>query len=389
MREFDSIVLSIVIAIILSSIATCSFLLFSPAKYIGENKTSIKYFQCLFIFLAIDYVLVVFANMFPWTLSALIKSVNFFFIANLLYYAFKARFGCKITFYKTPSFWLGAILFYFLSANYHLIFPDLATYFHKPFYISNMINIAAVIVSLVASLKLLIKNKKSPKVSVLTITGIGTILVLATYLFFTPFIFSSYKLYVSYAAIGTMLIIVIFIGTILTMFMNDLVELHRTQSITDAMTGVYNRRFFTEQSEILLSAAKRKNEALTILICDIDKFKNVNDTYGHDVGDLAIIEFSKTLKATLRTEDLFARFGGEEFVALLPGIELEKALLAAERLRKNTELISIPTSQGDITFTASFGVSDCTTSGISEGLKNADNALYQAKTSGRNQVAVT
>ncbi|MGJ8679645.1 GGDEF domain-containing protein [Paraglaciecola sp.] len=185
-----------------------------------------------------------------------------------------------------------------------------------------------------------------------------------------------------------MLIIVIFIGTILTMFMNDLVVLHRTQSVTDAMTGVFNRRYFSEQSQILLSAAKRKNEALTILICDIDKFKNVNDTYGHDVGDLAIIEFSKTLKATLRAEDLFARFGGEEFVALLPGIELEKALLAAERLRKNTELISIPTSQGDITFTASFGVSDCTTSGISEGLKNADNALYQAKTNGRNQVAV-
>ncbi len=177
-------------------------------------------------------------------------------------------------------------------------------------------------------------------------------------------------------------------SALLVSFLNDQVIQNQKDSVTDAMTGLFNRRYLMQQGDVILSLTHRHKNPASVMICDIDKFKNVNDKYGHDIGDKAIIKFADTLKNTVRQEDLLARFGGEEFVVLMPATTLQDAQLLAERLREETEKIKIRTEGEVITFTASFGVSEVTSSILDEEIKMADKALFDAKKSGRNQVCL-
>ncbi len=163
-------------------------------------------------------------------------------------------------------------------------------------------------------------------------------------------------------------------------------------AVTDPLTGLYNRRYFTSASSDILSIAKRKQENLALIMIDIDKFKNINDTYGHKVGDEALIEFANILNKTQRQSDITCRFGGEEFVILLPETDIEGATKVAHKLRKNTEELSIILdSNKSIKFTISLGVSSVDLEkevNIELALHRADNALYDAKNGGRNCVVI-
>jgi len=161
---------------------------------------------------------------------------------------------------------------------------------------------------------------------------------------------------------------------------------------TDYMTKLYNRRYFTSMSIHTLELSKRNLQDLSIIILDIDKFKNVNDTYGHNVGDEAIISLANKLKSIQRKSDIICRFGGEEFVILLPNTSKDDAILIAENIRKEVETltISLDNSQ-ELKFTISLGVSDIdiqNENNIEDGLKRADDALYEAKNNGRNKVCI-
>jgi len=161
-------------------------------------------------------------------------------------------------------------------------------------------------------------------------------------------------------------------------------------SITDPITKLYNRRYFTTASNDILSIAKRQKEKLSLIIIDIDKFKNINDTYGHKVGDDVLIEFANILKSTQRKSDITCRFGGEEFVILLPETDIELATEVAQNLRKKTENLSINLDESrSIKFTISLGISNVdieNEKNIELALHRADNALYEAKNGGRNCV---
>ena len=152
----------------------------------------------------------------------------------------------------------------------------------------------------------------------------------------------------------------------------------------DSLTKLANRRALEETLERAISFARRTAQSMCLILCDIDHFKVVNDTYGHATGDEVLSTFAKLLVKSCRREDTAARFGGEEFVLLLPNTRLDGGVEIAERIRQNMDQIGL---EGGTTLTASFGVAECRIDDTSETLiARADQALYSAKESGRDKV---
>ena len=161
-------------------------------------------------------------------------------------------------------------------------------------------------------------------------------------------------------------------------------------SVTDPLTGIYNRRHFDLSAEQFLKISKRTAENLSIIIMDIDFFKKVNDTYGHSVGDDVLVKLSVKLRELSRKSDVLCRYGGEEFIILLPKTDLEGAVNFAEKIREQTLLIAISTDKDEhFTITLSLGVSQVDyekDESIKVAIDKADKALYRAKNSGKNRV---
>lgn len=156
----------------------------------------------------------------------------------------------------------------------------------------------------------------------------------------------------------------------------------------DPLTHVYNRRHFYTLAEVEIHRSLRSQLPFSVILVDIDYFKSINDKYGHKAGDEALIHFTKICIQNLRKVDIFARFGGEEFVILLPEADLEQAKETAERIRKIVESTVLNIDEHQIKITASFGVS--TFKGSPDTLdlllQKSDEALYAAKNTGRNRV---
>jgi diguanylate cyclase (GGDEF)-like protein len=156
----------------------------------------------------------------------------------------------------------------------------------------------------------------------------------------------------------------------------------------DQMTGIYNRGSFFSNAMALVSLYARKERSISLLLIDLDHFKIINDKYGHQAGDIVLKEFAQTIKGQLRNYDLFGRYGGEEFIILLPDTDLDTAHEIAERLRDKTEHSTADIDKG-IPYTISIGgisiVPDQETT-IEMLLGLTDKALYQAKEGGRNRV---
>ncbi len=158
----------------------------------------------------------------------------------------------------------------------------------------------------------------------------------------------------------------------------------------DPLTGAYNRRYFDEQSRIECARSHRYGQSLAILMIDLDKFKQVNDTHGHAAGDEVLKTIVQIGTKALRKSDVLARFGGEEFVVLLPHADIKEATMLANRLRKNIEEAEIKAGELELRVTVSIGVSiqAADESDITEMLSRADQAMYNAKHGGRNRVEV-
>jgi diguanylate cyclase (GGDEF)-like protein/PAS domain S-box-containing protein len=168
-------------------------------------------------------------------------------------------------------------------------------------------------------------------------------------------------------------------------------EALRAQSTKDPLTGLYNRRYLQEMLEREVRRAIRAEQALGILILDLDHFKTFNDTYGHEAGDTVLREAASFLGRSVRAEDFVCRYGGEEFVVVLPTADLHAAEARAERIRaKLRELVVVHNGRSVGSITASIGVAALPNHGTSEKdlLQAADAALYRAKREGRDRVAV-
>ncbi len=159
----------------------------------------------------------------------------------------------------------------------------------------------------------------------------------------------------------------------------------------DPLTNLFNRRHFLSVANHELENNCQYTNCLSVIMIDIDHFKEINDSYGHEAGDLVLLAIADIIKKTLRRSDIPCRYGGEEFVIVLPGTDLASAFSIGKRLRENIETTTVYTDKGNIPVTASVGISSI--SEDSEGkidlwIKRADQALYEAKQAGRNQVRV-
>lgn len=161
---------------------------------------------------------------------------------------------------------------------------------------------------------------------------------------------------------------------------------------TDPLTKIYNKRYLTEALDAEFKRAKALHTDFSIIFFDLDHFKKINDTYGHDAGDFVLKEVTQIIRSNVvRPKDVFARYGGEEFVLLLGNTGLERAKEMAEQIRQRIESHPFMYEGQKLPVTTSLGVSELTTGCESAHtlLKQADTALYSAKTSGRNRVVVS
>jgi len=172
--------------------------------------------------------------------------------------------------------------------------------------------------------------------------------------------------------------------------LRDNVQNSIEMSITDALTGLHNRRYMESHLATLAEQASARGKPLALMMLDIDYFKSINDNYGHDAGDDVLREFAVRIRKSIRGIDLACRYGGEEFVIVMPETDLHVAGVVAERLRRSIagEPFSIHKATKRIEVTISIGISTLEKKGESVGdvLKRADNALYRAKHDGRNRV---
>ena len=156
----------------------------------------------------------------------------------------------------------------------------------------------------------------------------------------------------------------------------------------DPLTGLDNRRSFMEKAQAAWSTAQRSRRSLSAIILDLDHFKTINDQHGHAMGDIALVRTATILAESARDGDIVARWGGEEFLLLLPETDLEAALSMARRLQQLIAEIRLPTHDGDVMFTASFGVAE---KGRHENVESlisaADRQLYNSKAHGRNRIS--
>ncbi len=159
-------------------------------------------------------------------------------------------------------------------------------------------------------------------------------------------------------------------------------------AITDPLTGLYNYRFTQDVLRKRLSEARRRKRPLSVVMVDVDSLHDINERYGREIGDQVLRQFGKVLMASVRISDIVARYGGDEFIILLPETQLSDAVMLAERMAANVSEAEWPTREGDITVTGSFGVASFPEAGTQMQmlLKAADAALYRAKQGGRNTV---
>jgi diguanylate cyclase (GGDEF)-like protein len=162
-------------------------------------------------------------------------------------------------------------------------------------------------------------------------------------------------------------------------------------TVRDPLTGIYNRRYLQDRLGSEVAYCRRHSTPLTLFLLDIDHFKHINDAHGHSVGDDALRMLARTLSDLTRQEDVLARYGGEEFALVTRGIDCQKAVAFAERVRSSVELQRLSLERGALSLTVSIGVAHCDRGEICNSqalLEKADRALYAAKHAGRNIVSL-
>jgi diguanylate cyclase (GGDEF)-like protein len=177
------------------------------------------------------------------------------------------------------------------------------------------------------------------------------------------------------------------LGLILMISQRLQLELDR-QASYDGLTGTLNRRAFERVAEAEWSRAVRHDLPLAVLVLDLDRFKSLNDSFGHDAGDVWLKTFAEMSQGLLRREDLLCRYGGEEFLALLPQTSMDAARQAAERIRRGVEGMRLSHNGAELASTVSIGIAirDASATSLKAVIAAADRALYRAKAAGRNRV---
>lgn len=173
------------------------------------------------------------------------------------------------------------------------------------------------------------------------------------------------------------------------LMMRDLNEALKDASTRDTLTGIGNRRMLMDRMKAEAARAKRMNQPLTLAIADVDRFKSVNDAYGHEVGDKVLVQIARTIETNVREYDVCGRWGGEEFLIVMPEIGIDEGALVVERVRAAVHELKLDVDDGMIEVSASFGLAEHQADEtVSATINRADAALFAAKRAGRNRYEV-
>ena len=239
------------------------------------------------------------------------------------------------------------------------------------------------------SLRTFIRLKAKEKGGTVLIYGLCVASVSHLALAIYPLLFVSQDGYASLALVSGIITVVIMLGAVYSFFLEDLIRFHYENSIFDPLTKLFNRRHMLAELDRLAADASRNHFPISFIMCDIDHFKSVNDSYGHSAGDKVLQSFAAMLQGEIRKSDVVARYGGEEFLIILSHVDCRQTREIAEKLREKTSALSVIYGKDTIPITASFGVSEFdSTQTIEATIKRADKALYLAKEKGRNRVCI-
>jgi diguanylate cyclase (GGDEF)-like protein len=231
-------------------------------------------------------------------------------------------------------------------------------------------------------------RKMREKIIIVAVLLMMLVLSLSLYLYSQYENDHEFVAFTIYFLSSLMIVTLAFLGFALSITFS-LVGKLRQQIVTDRLTGAKNRNYFYDVAEKTLAKASRHEAPASLILCDIDYFKAINDGYGHLAGDEVLKAFTQLLQLELRVEDSLVRIGGEEFIVLCPDIGLEGARLLAERLRKKVEHMTIEYEGNKLRISASFGATNLNPDlSIDKNVHNADKALYASKEQGRNRVNV-
>lgn len=277
----------------------------------------------------------------------------------------------------------GLLLFYLFPVIFMKSYYDLNQMFSFIFMLANAgLNILAVL-----------SRKPNPNkadyglVVTLALWGVLVLLELSEMSATDPesYFFSDYMIFQLIFIPANLFGISVFLLASYLMDSNVLLEKLATK---DELTDMLNRRALFEQIESQICYLKRRESKAAVIIADIDNFKRINDTYGHEAGDKVIQQFAAVILSSVRGYDVAARYGGEEFLIFLPNADVTTAHNVADRMRQDTANLQVPYKNEMITFTASFGVAEYQLEKSAElSIANADQALYQSKRTGRNKVS--
>jgi len=373
--------LAYAVSIILNCSCAALFFHFNPIKQEKNLAITIKYFSILYLATAAAYLIFlgeIWSNKFISIFSSnLLFMIGFYSVR----YAFLWRKGQQKHLYQSKWVLLHISLFVFIQSYILHIVNDIYNY-RIIFGLANYLFVLLSCISIIPKQVNTVTYGEKVAISSISMASILLFIALIIHLFsFDAFIYQTSLMIVQ----G--LIALCFLGAFQTLLLSDVSNLHYENSITDPLTGLYNRRYFTEQANKALKTASRHEFPISLIMCDIDFFKKINDNFGHDIGDNALQKFSDLLKSLIREGDTLSRYGGEEFAILLPQTSLDGAIILAERMREETERMALSPQQGELKFTASFGVTAIShPSDFETSLKAVDKAMYKAKELGRNQV---
>ena len=359
--------------LLIASASTCVFVIYTLR---GNNLpiNSIKLFLSYFVIGIFGWGAQAYHDLFSTDINFSL-SASFYVIASFI--LFVAVVECarnwKMTWFIALTHLIFIIFFWSLS-NEQSLFLSISVY-----------TLLIYPVIFVISLLRAIKNKNIGNAIIALacfISFSAAPLQIQQILFYNDINFT-YSSIMILAAVG---FVMVGIGFLTSLLINEH-QFLTSMAIKDPLTGLLNRRGLDFECRIILASAKRSHSSMSVIAIDIDFFKKINDTYGHDGGDLALQNIAQILSSCPRESDVCCRLGGEEFVIVLPETEINDALLTAERIRAIIEQSTISSGENEIKLTASFGVAcENTDIDIDRLLKDADKALYKAKEEGRNCV---
>lgn len=375
---------SLVIVILLLSISSALHFKFLPVTLNRKDTVVVRYFMFYFVSTAVLYPLVVIAAIVDQlsylnVVGQCIYLVSFYF----LWQGLNIRFTGNVSALKNNKWIVCHLIAFFLLMTITYLMSNQSDVYQVILLIMNCLFVCYM------TQKNVYLNHKKPRRAERVVKGVIWCIII--FLIFGLVFLSIYQnvdLYLRVVLHLEIFCAFIAVLSLSSLIMSDYINTHYSNSITDEMTGLYNRRYFMEETNLLLSQSPEKPNVNALITCDIDYFKKINDQYGHAIGDKAIIALSNLLKKMSPKNAIPARLGGEEFAVFIPNMPLEFSEKLSENIRQKIHHIQVKNNIGQIvTYTASFGVSVTNENQDIEWLlRCSDEAMYYAKKVGRNRV---